>query len=579
MKTHILILIAACSLLIIAHPSFGQGTAFTHQGQLESNGSPANGTYDIRSSLWSAMSGGTQTGSYVTNSAVAVSNGLFSVVVSFGNVFTGTTYWLETDVRTNGVGASFTTLSPRQQLTPTPYAIFAEGASNVSGVVPSGGLSGTYSGAVTFNNLGDSFTGNGGNLTGLNATQLTGGTVPNAALGNAWKTTGNTGTVPGVNFLGTTDNEGLIIKVDGFPAFIVAPALTDEPNIIGGCSSNTVNPIGRIFPAADTIAGGGAPSLPNSVTGYGGTVGGGIGNSADTEATVPGGYNNTASGANSFAAGQSAQALHLGAFVWADSETGTFSSTANDQFLIRADGGVGIDTANTVEGSMTLNTNIYMDDHPIYFRGRSGLDHNHGLAYCGTGATNFPNPAVLPDGPVLWGYTGGALGVLNGGAQAVLSWNNAAVTVPGTLNAGVLNVTGGADVAEPFEMSNQRIAAGSVVVIDAEHPGKLKLSAEPYDSHVAGVVSGANGVNPGISLRQRDTMDGEQNVALTGRVYVRATASNGPIRPGDLLTTSAFAGRAMKVIDHARAQGAILGKAMTKLDDGDGLVLVLVSLQ
>ena len=58
-----------------------------------------------------------------------------------------------------------------------------------------------------------------------------------------------------------------------------------------------------------------------------------------------------------------------------------------------------------------------------------------------------------------------------------------------------------------------------------------------------------------------------------------ADTANGPIKPGDLLTTSATPGYAMKVADHAKAQGAILGKAMTGLKAGQGFVLVLVSLQ
>ena len=73
-------------------------------------------------------------------------------------------------------------------------------------------------------------------------------------------------------------------------------------------------------------------------------------------------------------------------------------------------------------------------------------------------------------------------------------------------------------------------------------------------------------------------MEGDQQVALSGRVYVQADASNHPIQPGDLLTTAAAPGYAMKVQDYSRAQGAILGKAMTGLKDGKGLVLVLVSL-
>jgi hypothetical protein len=72
---------------------------------------------------------------------------------------------------------------------------------------------------------------------------------------------------------------------------------------------------------------------------------------------------------------------------------------------------------------------------------------------------------------------------------------------------------------------------------------------------------------------------GGRNVALSGRVYVQADASNGSIKPGDLLTTSSTPGRAMRVSDHLKAQGAILGKAMTGLDEGQGMVLVLVTLQ
>jgi hypothetical protein len=80
-------------------------------------------------------------------------------------------------------------------------------------------------------------------------------------------------------------------------------------------------------------------------------------------------------------------------------------------------------------------------------------------------------------------------------------------------------------------------------------------------------------------MQQQGLLEGGKNVALTGRVYVLADASNGAIEPGDLLTTSSTPARAMKVTDHARAQGAILGKAMTGLSEGDGMVLVLVTLQ
>jgi len=149
----------------------------------------------------------------------------------------------------------------------------------------------------------------------------------------------------------------------------------------------------------------------------------------------------------------------------------------------------------------------------------------------------------------------------------------------GTLFVRVITITGGADIAEPFKMSHANLAKGAVVVIDEAHPGQLKLSTEPYDTRVAGVISGANGVNPGLALNQQGLIDGDQPVALTGRVYVQADASFGAIRPGDLLTTSATPGHAMRVSQPARAQGAILGKAMTGLKSGQGLVLLLVTLQ
>lgn len=151
--------------------------------------------------------------------------------------------------------------------------------------------------------------------------------------------------------------------------------------------------------------------------------------------------------------------------------------------------------------------------------------------------------------------------------------------VQGTLTCKVLTITGGADLAEPFAIKEDRIEAGSVVVIDDEHPGQLKRSTQAYDTRVAGIVSGANGISPGIALKQEGALDQGKHVALTGRVYVRADASHGAIKPGDLLTTSDMPGHAMKVADHARAQGAILGKAMSSLSDGTGMVLVLVTLQ
>ncbi len=151
--------------------------------------------------------------------------------------------------------------------------------------------------------------------------------------------------------------------------------------------------------------------------------------------------------------------------------------------------------------------------------------------------------------------------------------------VIGTIRSSILTITGGADIAEPFPMKEDAVEKGAVVVIDDEHPGRLRRSTRAYDTRVAGIVSGANGINAGIALHQEGALEAGQNVALSGRVYVQADATHGAIKPGDMLTTSDTPGHAMKVSEHSRAQGAIIGKAMSPLADGRGFVLVLVTLQ
>ena len=146
----------------------------------------------------------------------------------------------------------------------------------------------------------------------------------------------------------------------------------------------------------------------------------------------------------------------------------------------------------------------------------------------------------------------------------------------------VLQITGGSDLSEQFDIKApaDALKPGTIVCIDSQHPGQLIPSTKAYDRTVAGVMSGAGGVKPGMLMGQQGTVaDGKHPVALSGRVYCEADASNGAIQPGDLLTTSNKPGHAMKVIDYGKAQGAIIGKAMSSLDKGQGLVLVLVSLQ
>jgi hypothetical protein len=201
--------------------------------------------------------------------------------------------------------------------------------------------------------------------------------------------------------------------------------------------------------------------------------------------------------------------------------------------------------------------------------------------------------AVSPQGFAGYFATGktffeGAVGI--GTTNPVTS-----LDVNGSTRTRTIQLTGGSDLAEPFDVAPvaQRPGRpatapepGMVVVIDPDRPGKLIIADRPYDRRVAGVISGAGGLNPGVVLADEgsDMADGEHPVALVGRVWVWCDAgvsgsSGGPIEPGDRLTTASTPGHAMKVGDEPRAPGAVLGKAMTRLESGRGLVLVLINLQ
>ena len=299
MKTK-LKLIAICHLLTaICFSAFAQGTAFTYQGQLQNNGSPASGSYNLTFSLFNVNPGGTALAGPVTTNGVIITNGLFMVTLDFGaSVWNGETNWLQIGVETNGTG-SFTTLAPRQQLTPTPYAIFAEGAnaSGISGTIPAGNLGGTYGGAVNFNNGANSF--DGSFYGAFYGSSFVGGTFVGDFVGNGsgltdvWQTTGNSGTTAGANFLGTTDNQPLELHVSGQRVLRLELNSPDAPNIIGGYGNNFV----AAGVSGATIAGGGLSGSTNRIigVGYNGAIGGGRNNAVTSfNGVVAGGANNLA---------------------------------------------------------------------------------------------------------------------------------------------------------------------------------------------------------------------------------------------------------------------------------------------
>lgn len=154
--------------------------------------------------------------------------------------------------------------------------------------------------------------------------------------------------------------------------------------------------------------------------------------------------------------------------------------------------------------------------------------------------------------------------------------------VAGRATVEVLEITGGADFAELFSaVGQEEPQPGMVVVASLDTPGGVEICSKAYDRKVVGIVSGANGVQAGLTLRQRDTLaDGEVLVAMTGRVWCWCDAeAGGPIAVGDMLAASATTGHGMRVKDPRDSFGCTIGKALTSLPKGRGLVLVLVGLQ
>jgi hypothetical protein len=153
---------------------------------------------------------------------------------------------------------------------------------------------------------------------------------------------------------------------------------------------------------------------------------------------------------------------------------------------------------------------------------------------------------------------------------------NQTIKLDGGLGDIILN---NADAAEDFDVSSAAETAPGMVMVLAED-GRLVPCSQAYDRKVVGVVSGAGQYRPGLVLDRGECPDPQRApISMMGKVACRADASYGRIAIGDLLTTSPSPGCAMKASDPARAFGAVIGKALSKLDDGEGLVSMIISLQ
>ncbi|MGA7306931.1 MAG: hypothetical protein WBW88_18830 [Rhodothermales bacterium] len=370
-------------------------------------------------------------------------------------------------------------------------------------------------------------------------------------------------------------------------------------NVVGGWKNKVAPGV-----VGATIAGGGAlykefgidTLWSNSVADDFGTIGGGLGNTAGSHATVGGGSNNTADGSDatiaggygseasgtyatvtggrdnvalgrySFAAGRRAKANHGGTFVWSSEPSGLdFASTGINQFLIRASGGTGIGTNNPGSHALSVidSTAGGIDGATLNVE-----NHNTGQAIAAHIRANGTDAALVigQDG------TGDHIRTFDNGNLRFRVYDNGNVTADGTFTGG------GADMAEAVgvEGTKEKYEAGDVLVVSQSEDRTMSLSRKPYSDLVAGVYATKPGVvmtNRGISEDFSDRIP----LGVVGIIPTKVTAENGPIRRGDLLVTSSTPGHAMRADRSRLTFGVVLGKALGPFDGpGEGVIEVLV---
>jgi hypothetical protein len=216
----------------------------------------------------------------------------------------------------------------------------------------------------------------------------------------------------------------------------------------------------------------------------------------------------------------------------------------------------------------------------VPYSGVMGLHSGNGTGVTGLSNTGFGILAISSNNHAIYAQSDGDP------ATYSALYAQGSVNVTADLNVGGdINLTGdlklaptATDCAEEFDTADAlAIEPGTVVVIDDE--GALRESREAYDRKVAGVVSGAGECRPAIVLGKRRSNNPRAEVALVGKVYCKVDAQYAPIQVGDLLTTSATSGHAMRAQDPFRAFGAVIGKALRPLQGGQGLIPILIALQ
>ena len=543
---------------------FAQTTAFSYQGKLADAGNPANGNYQLEFKLFDALSGGNQIGESVSDVAVTVTNGVFDTALDFGaGAFTGADRFLEIAVRRNA-GESYVVLTPREQIRSTPLAIRSKSAETADDAAQLGGMAASE--YPTTASISNAFINNeNAPLNKLGGAQTASFNITgNGTLGGtiqANEVVAQTGT----GFYGLTQTDGAttistyigssssgasgawIGTRSNSPLFFFTNNGQPTVTLTGGnVGINTTTPQSRLAIRTGTFDAYGFTQTNGTVT---------VGTYVDNNG---GAFGTRSNAPLYFFTNSSAPQVTL-------TQSGDFGIGVTPQAGLKLDVG-GVGRFITANGNINLGTPNGETGISIIGSNRADVRFNGTTLTlaAGTGAGVPANTGISVN-------TSGNVGV--GTVNPTTKFE-----VAGTTKTGTLQITGGSDLAENFEIAGE-IKPGMVVAIDPRNPGKLILARGAYNRQAAGIVSGANNLAAGMILPNLTENENSLPVALSGRVWVYADASKNSINAGDLLTTSDTAGYAMKVTKYKRANGAIIGKAMTELKSGTGLVLVLVALQ
>jgi hypothetical protein len=261
------------------------GTAFTYQGELTDGGDPADGLYDFQFKLWDAETSGGQIGSPIARGDVVVAGGIFTVELDFGaSAFAGEARWLEIGVRPGDSTGSYTTLDPRQKITPTPYALYASNADTLDG------QHGSAFATSAHNHWGQTWSGTGDGLTA------------SSSNGNA---------VVGLSSAGS----GLHYGVYGMSASTSGDAVVGWAQAATG---STAGVVGR----SDSPSGKGVNGYTTAATGGVGVFGEASATSGGT-AGVEGVSHATDGGAGVYGIGAASSGNVYGIYGWSQSTGGT----------------------------------------------------------------------------------------------------------------------------------------------------------------------------------------------------------------------------------------------------------------